>query len=604
MVGSVEEGRLGRPFSMRDLILLCGLAGLFLGWNAPNHYPPWPAFHLEYAAACGACLIGLAVFAWPTAADGKQGAAHAAPAPRTIRLPLPAATRIWVLAALWPVLQYLTGGLPFFGDAVIGLLYGLGVALCIYAGHLWGAQEGSARVLRLLFLTMVVSSLAANGMAIVQWLRLGTPGWWAMQLIDDRPYANLAQPNHFGLLMVFAIVAVTALFESAAITSRSIYGLALAYFGWGVVISQSRASMLALLAVVLCWLATQARTRTRLQMRFVLPATAAACLLAVAYAPIQEALLLSTAGPRDGTEVGPRQWIWLHFWAAIMERPWAGYGFNQAVLALAEVAERVHPSRNAVFAHNVVLDLMAWFGIPLALAMSAAFMAWMASWLRRAPNPTLMAERHWVFAIWLAVLVQSLLEFPYAHTYFLLPAALLAGAITPARMLDRPTLGAVRVGPGRVAATLVVATASTLGWLGWEYFQLEDDFRLSRFERANFSGQAQERTLESPLLLDQLGALNASARFAIVPHMPPDQLQALGVLARRFHILSTRMDYAKALALNGRLAESESELTIILSVYDQKRGERIGREWRAWLAEHQTSIEQFAQRPSVQTAPR
>jgi hypothetical protein len=52
------------------------------------------------------------------------------------------------------------------------------------------------------------------------------------------------------------------------------------------------------------------------------------------------------------------------------------------------------------------------------------------------------------------------------------------------------------------------------------------------------------------------------------------------------------------------LAESESELTIILSVYDQKRGERIGREWRAWLAEHQTSIEQFAQRPSVQTAPR
>ena len=582
---------------MRELLVLFGLAGLFLGWNAPNHYPPWTALHLEYSAAWGACLISLAVLAWPAVANESSESAGSTSALRTTRLPFPRASRLWALVALWPVLQYLTGGLPFRGDAIIGPLYGLGVALCIYTGHRWAAQQGSSRVLRLLFLTVVVSGLAANGLAITQWLRLSNPGWWAMELIDDRPYANLAQPNHFGLLMVFSIIAVTALFESAAIKNRGVYGLAVAFFGWGVLISQSRASMLALLVVIACWLITRRRAPTRLRLGFVLGATLAGCLFVIAYAPIQEALLLSTAGPRAPTEVGSRQWIWLHFWAAIMERPWAGYGFNQAVLALSEVAEHVHPSRNAVFAHNVVLDLMTWFGIPLALAMTAALAVWMAGWLRSHSNASLMAERHWVFAIWLALLIQSLLEFPYAHTYFLLPAALLAGAITSAGTLSGEPTAGIRVAPSRTAVALATATVTAVGLLGWEYFQLEDEFRSRRFERANFSGPVEVRAPTAPLILDHLAALNASAGFAIRPGMPAHELQALQVLARRFHILSTRLDYAKALALNGHLAKAERELTIIRSVYDEKRGALIEREWRAWLLENRTAVEQATQRP-------
>lgn len=597
MAGLVGKGRLWRPFfflsTSRDLsahsLRAVGLALLFLGWNAPNHYPPWTAFHLELFCALGVGLLGAAVFAGPMLA---KLAGQSLPAPgqsgQIVRLPLPLSARIWLLAALWPVLQYLAGGLVFSGDALIGLLYGLGVVMGLYVGHLWAAQQGAARVLRALWLTLVVSALAANGLAIVQWLRLTAPGWWAMELIDHRPYANLAQPNHFGLLMVMGIVAATALFEMGTVQRRWVHGLAVTFFAWGILISQSRASILALCALVVMWLLTRRRVPTRLRLVDLAAGATLWLVLNLSSQPLQELLLLSPSAPLLSgepipAEVEPRQWIWLHFWAAIQQRPLAGYGFNQGVLALAEVSNQVHPSRNTVFAHNLVLDLMTWFGIPLALAAFGALCLWMAGWLRKADEPGLSAQRHWVFAIWLVLLLQSMLEFPFAHAYFLLPAALLAGATSPLPqgftwLANRTT---VRASCGMQA--LAASTVLLFGVLVWEYFQLESDFRLNRFEKANFATPVRHESLETPWVLDQLGALNSSARIQISPGMPAAQLEELHRLARRFHILSIRLEYAKALALNGRGLEAANEMQIIRSVYHPNRFEQIERDWHTWL---------------------
>ncbi len=559
---------------------------LFLGWNAPNHYPPWTTFHLEFFAALGLCFLGLAVFACPARqrADEAPGARLALTPPS--RLPTPPAARAWLLVALLPLLQFAAGQLEFRGDAVIGLLYGLGVALALYVGALWAAQQSPEKVLATLWLTLVVSGLVANGLALVQWFRLTTPGWWAMELIDDRPYASLAQPNHFGLLMVVAIVAVTALFEARGIVHRWVYGLAMLYFGLGVLISQSRASALALMIIAGCWLVTRRRVATRLRLADVLLAIVAGLLLILAVEPLQQMLLLKATELRAPAEVGPRQWIWLHFWAAILEHPWLGYGFNQGVSAMAEVAAQVNPSRNVIFAHNLLLDLMTWVGIPLALLLASALAAWLLGMLRRTADPSLMAQRHAVFAIWLALLVQSMLEFPFAHAYFLLPAALLAGAVMTPVATAAHTAAPGRHRPSRFMAVVAVATASLFALTSWEYFQIEDDFRFNRFERANFSVRPDHTHFEKPWVLDQLAALNASARIKIAPGLSPEEMQGLKALARRFHMISTRLDYAKALALNGKAEEAEAELRIIRSVCHDKQFLKIEREWRAWLQAH------------------
>ncbi len=577
---------------MRNLIVPLGLAGLFLGWNAPNHYPPWPAFHLELFAGLGLCLLGAASFAGPLLARLAGKSLPAADQPgQIVRLPLPLSARIWLLAALWPVLQFLTGGLVFRGDALVGLLYGLGVVMSLYVGHLWAAQQGTSRVLQALWLTLVVAALAANGLAIVQWLRLTAPGWWAMELIDHRPYANLAQPNHFGLLMVMAIIAVTALFEMGAVRQRWVQGLAVAFFGWGVLISQSRASTLALAALVVLWLLTRKRAPTRLRLVDLAAAALLWMALILALEALQQLLFLSPASAVAAAPDGePRQWIWLHYWAAILERPWGGYGFNQGVAAMAAVAAQVHPSRNVVFAHNMLLDLMTWIGIPLAVTMTVALFVWMLGWLRKVPDPLLMTQRHGVFAIWLVLVTQSMLEFPYAHAYFLLPAALLAGAITagPHQTVPRVTGAIPRA--SRWVTALAAGATLLLGVTIWEYFGIESDFRLLRFERANFSGNAEHEPLQRPWVLDQLVALNASARLQIRPGMSVRELEQLAILARRFHILSTRLDYAKALALNGKLAQAQAELQIIRSVHHPLTFRPIERRWQDWLQANAADI--------------
>ena len=254
---------------------------------------------------------------------------------------------------------------------------------------------------------------------------------------------------------------------------------------------------------------------------------------------------------------------------------------------MAEVAPAVHPSRNVTFAHNLVLDLMTWFGIPLALLMSSGLAVWMLGWLRKGPEEDLAAQRHAVFAIWLALLVQSLLEFPYAHAYFLLPAALLAGTVTA------PGLGAAaptRVRADPVAAVLAVVTVALLGITGWEYFQMEDDFRYNRFARANFIGRPDHEALETPWVFDQLGALNASAKLPARTGMTADELARMRLLARRFHIISTRLDYAKALALNGHLAQAEAELVIVRSVSRPEQWAKVRRQWDSWLESQPASV--------------
>ena len=378
-----------------------------------------------------------------------------------------------------------------------------------------------------------------------------------MDLIDRRPYGNFAQPNLFGLFMVMGIVAATALFELRVLQHRLSYYLLLLFFGWAMLVGDSRASLFALLAVAGFWFVTRRRVPTRLRWYEVLLTLALGWLVHRSLAGIEEALYLKAAAARAVLEVGPREAIWLQFWASIREHPWLGYGFGQGVLALREVAAHMPPSRNTIYAHNFVLDLMTWVGIPLGLALAAALGGWMLSWLRRGESLELTAQRHWVFAFWLALVVQSLLEFPYAHTFFLLPAALLAGAITGPPLVAADSNAARRVSASRPALALAALATVLLALTTWDYLQFEGEFRANRFDRARFTQSAVHEPHTGPVMLDQLAALNTSAHFKVRPGMPADELVQLGRLARRFHLLPIRIEYAKALALNGRMAEAQ-----------------------------------------------
>ncbi|MCB2020659.1 MAG: O-antigen ligase family protein, partial [Burkholderiaceae bacterium] len=482
---------------MRTNLIALGLVGLFLGWNMPNHYPLWGSFHGELAASLGLSLL-LGGLIWPQSE------------PASLCLAMPHAGWGWLLVALLPVAQFLGGGLAFRGDAALGLLYGLGAMLGIYAGCLWAAQAGRDAALRWLWTTVMFGAIAAFAVAFSQWLHIAPGGWWSTGLILTRPFGNFGQPNQFGLFMVWGIVASVALFEMHRIEHRASLALVVLMFGFGIAISQSRSALVAIVLVAALWFVTRGHVGSRLRRRDVAVAVAAGALLHFGLPWIEDQLYLSVAEVRSTFEVGPREAIWRHFVAAIAEHPWLGYGFGQGVMALSEVATKVAPSRNTIYAHNVVLDLATWYGVPVALALCAAFAAWLLGWLRRGADATLDKQRHLAFAVWLALVVQSLLEYPFAYAYFLLPAALLAGAISslPEGVDERGSPG---VRAARWVIVLAAGAFALLATLAWEYLQLEDDFRAARFERYGFVNRPNHTALTNPIVLDQLAALNASA---------------------------------------------------------------------------------------------
>jgi hypothetical protein len=565
---------------MRSRLFSFGLVCMVLGWNLPNHYPPYPSFHGEFLAA-----IALVVLAAATAlSTGAVPNALQPSGPSTVVLALPRVVWVMAVLALIPLAQLAMGKLAFRADAGFGLIYALGAASAVYVGCLWATQVGREAALRSLFATLVVGAVVANSLAFAQWLRLSDLGWWAMELIGTRPYGNLAQSNHFGLLMMLGTVATVALFELRSIRSVPVFGLLVGYLGWGILMSQSRAAALALALVVACWWLTRHRAETRLWRSAVVGAFALWLVMFLQFDGIQDLVLPTGYAGRDRLDAGVRPAMWHHFATAIVAHPWVGYGFNQGVAAMAEVATQLHPSatRSTVYAHNFLLDFAVWFGIPVALVVGGGLAFWLLGWLRASGDAGWQQHRHLVFAVWLSLVTQSLLEYPYAYAYFLVPCCLLAGVVGVSNA--KPASG--RIAPALSGWILWGVAVVLLGAIVRDYSYLEEDFRQARFARANYQDRPEHAYLQNPWVLDLLARHNSSALQEIKPGMSLNEIEEMRAIARRIQNPAVQLDYAKALALNSRGSDAQHELAILRSIYAPDVFAAIHREWESWLIDN------------------
>ncbi len=290
--------------------------------------------------------------------------------------------------------------------------------------------------------------------------------------------------------------------------------------------------------------------------------------------------------------MGPREAIWLHFWAAIQEHPWLGYGFGQGVLALREVAAHVRPSRNTIYAHNFVLDLMTWVGIPLGLALAAALGGWMLSWLRRGESLELDCPAPLGLCL-LAGAGGSVVAGVSLRAYVLPAAGSVArrGHHQTAVGCSRPERCAESAA-SRPALALAALATVLLALTTWDYLQFEAEFRANRFDKARFAQSAGTRAATAARSCwTNLAALNASSALQSPPGHAAGGNRGVGRFARRFHLLPTRIEYAKALALNGRLAEAQAELQMIRGVYHPERWALIERDWLDWLEQHRADLQ-------------
>jgi O-antigen ligase len=433
----------------------CVLATLLVAasWLLPNHTYPWTSFHADAWMAVALALIAGVVLA------------------RTRTLALSALDGVVLSMASLPLLHFAAGLVPFAGQAWVSTAYLVGLLLAMLIGRQWQAWRPMAMG-DVLFGSFLIASVISVGLQLYQWASLaddrGVYDIWVIGLAQTRPYGNLGQPNQMATVLLWGLIA------SGWALYRGVLGriggtLVAVWLVLGLALTESRTGFLGLCAVVAATWYWRKLWRDRKMAWYV---TALIPVYFAAVAAMQRGasgLLLDRASSVIGRSVSEvRPALWSMIVDAITEHPWFGYGWNQVLSAHLTVAER-HPQVPALFgnAHNAVLDVIVWAGIPIGLAVTAAA----AVWLWAALSRIAAAPQALYFLVIVVVGLHAMLELPLQYAYCLLPMGLAVGALS-ADLRIGWTLPPTRTA-WRATVVLLAAAAILLALIVRDYFHVE-----------------------------------------------------------------------------------------------------------------------------------
>ena len=511
-------------------------------WLSFDHYRPWVNFHAEAMALFGVSLL--------TASQLFNK-----------NRPLEAPRWIWIVVAVAavPWLQWLAGVSLFSGDAVVVSLYLCGFAVAIALGYTH-AREASDRLVPVFSSLWIVAILSA-AIGLLQWFSLEGPiGMYVVQTdAGDRAMGNLGQPNQLATLLLMGIASLTWFYERRRIgPTGMIFGTA--FLTLVLVLTQSRSGTLS--AVAAAFLLAWKAPATSMRLRFShITAWLLAYLLALQLLPWVQGILLMSDWRSTLSFVNDngRFIIWKQMLAGIWESPWIGYGWNQTPTAHASGALHFPGSMTYTNAHNVVLDMLAWNGIPLGMAISLACAYWLLSRIREITD----ASALYAMACLLPIVVHSFFEYPFAYSYFLLAAGLMVGIVEAFRPRSLTSSISQRFLAIALSTWLIIGLYSV-----YEYIQIEEDFQVVRFENLKIGKTPEEYTPpENIWLLSHMGAMLRAARQEATRDMRIEEIENLRRTSSRFAYGALAFRYALALGLNGQPEAASRQMQIVRGMY-------------------------------------
>jgi O-antigen ligase len=550
-------------FFFGDVMALVAVVLFILSWLVPLHFPPWVSWHSEAMAFCAVFLLG-----WCGLARVRRSAG-----PRTVALPLVALPFIGL--ALVAALQRAGGLMTFWGDVWVIWFY---TALCVtcltlgFAAALPSAQprataDASAPVTLLAF-ALLVGALASTVIALSQVFSLWERSGWIVRMSTLRAGGNLAQPNHLATLLVMGVASLVLLYESRKLGGIA-SGLILMVLGIGLAAAGSRTGMLGVLALMLWWLAKRRHFGSKTPAWVAGVAGGGFALSFWAWPTLLNSMLLSYQTGVNTTSIFLRFEVWQQLLEAVALRPWWGWGIREVAKAHNAVAHNYAVSAPFAYSHNLVLDLVLWTGLPLAGVLVIVIGAWL--WRRvRAANQLLP----WYgLAAALPVAMHSMLEYPFAYAYFLAPVMFALGAVEASSGV-KPLL---RMGIKPVAAMLL-ATTAVLAWSMVEYLEIEEDFRVARFEALRVGSPPPGHQRPKVILYTQLDVLLDDARITPTPNMSTEAMQVVKTSALYYPWSATQYRYAVALALNGDPVEAARQIQVMRRLWGEEHYEGVKRQ--------------------------
>lgn len=489
--------------------VLCVLL-LSMAWLLPNHVEPWTSFHSDALVAWMLVCVGGIALLRSSGSISVHGLA------------------IFVGGlALIPLLQWVGGMLPFAGQAWIASAYLSGCFFAMLIGQIAQVWKPVASA-NVLFGAIAFGSVASVGMQLQQWFWLVDAGsldiWLAST--QGRPTANMGQPNQLATLHLWGLIAIGWFYWRGSIHAATAL-LVAACIVLGLALTQSRTGALGLTSLcVATWIWRRRMPSPRLPA-FVTSLGALYLLLLGSIPSWGHTLLLTASGASvvDRLQGELRPALWQMLLHAAMQHPWLGWGVNQSLEAQLGVAEQFRALHHPFFsAHNLLIDLVLWVGLPLGLLTCLVILRWLMTVARRIRSPNQILY----FMMVVTVGIHSLLEFPLQYAYFLLPLGFAMGALNA----DLGVWRLRNVAWSRPAlVTVAAAIAVLLGVISRDYLNVEAAYTSLRLERADIVG-VQPYKLPEVVVLTQLREAQRLSRYEPQMGISPQPIAwALDVLA-------------------------------------------------------------------------
>lgn len=532
-----------KPSAIAQQIVENALAMALLAtvWLAPNHQAPWGSFHHELLMAislAGTCGLLLWQTRW--------------------RLSVPVFAQLVLLAALLPWLQWGVGLLPKSGTALVSSAYIAAFGLSICVGFAGAREPSGQRLFSVLFGGLILAAFVNVPVQLVQWYQWYDHDLESLLMLfvtpissGNRPSGMLLQPNQLATIQVWGLIGLTW-FRYQRRISSPFFLLAFIPIVFGIGLTQSRAGLLEM-TVVLGLLFLALRPAPRRDIVWTWGAAVAVLVVwGLNFAAVAEWLgVKSTAVARLSSIDGARIDAWSAFWGAVMERPLAGYGVTDggfAYVALAQERPDVFIGQRFAHAHNALLDLLLWVGLPLGLLIAGAFAMWSLKRLLALPRLP-----HTVFplAVVFSMGLHAMLELPHQFLYFIVPAGVCIGWLSCSVPVQSVwTLPRWAWGAACLAAVAVITP------IAMDYFPYQERYTEWRFENQRV-GKRPDIALHQPLVLNQIHDELVLYRMPLSVDLSAQQLQWVADTARSVNSPPAFFAAAKAFALVGQTSEAQ-----------------------------------------------
>lgn len=522
------------------------IASLFFSfaWLSPFHTYPWVTFSSELTSF-GAAFAVMTLFLT-----------------KEIKIPRPQI--LMLIIVLLPLLQFCFGLILDFSVAFLSFAYLFTFWLMMLCGYNLSLQAENREKLMIGFsLVVLIAGLLSSFMAVVQWLNLESYIYGIMGLRGNRPYANFGQPNNLSTFLVMALMGGLYLYEKRKASLWLLIPSSLILL-FTITLTQSRTAWIVCIFFFFYWIYKQHKNNPRFNFPKLLLWTLLYFVIAGYLLPYLTQFMSSnldtgvahTASIVQRAGSGhERLGMWMQILHAIAERPWFGYGWNQTSIAVVESIEfnTVQVWFNS--AHNIILDLLIWNGVPLGVLIVGYLSLWLL-WLNKTAKDSTS-----IIAIMMvcAILIHAMLEFPQRYAYFLLPMGFLLGLI----QAQTPQLKGITIQKNVVRCVwLISVIVLLLIWRDYKLFQ--DNSRLI------FKGkQPTEEILGSSriLLLTQFQkrldwiALDPKTRFSEA------QLSEFAEMVKNKATPYNLKKFAQVLVYNQQNKEAEKYLYILNRLY-------------------------------------